>query len=155
MRTLSLLKGMPVYDNGTIIGHVSDLVISDGGSVKGLLMDMDSLFKKARLLPLCDVLSFGGDGLTAKTESLIPYSHDQVYTLRHQRDLTGKKIINDYGEEMGLLEDVYFTEQLGTIVAYEISNGFFSDLRDGKQLIHVRKPPTLGKDAIIISTLEK
>ncbi|WP_069203039.1 PRC-barrel domain-containing protein [Bacillus testis] len=154
MRTLSLLDGMPVYDNGTIIGHVSDLVISDGGSVLGLLMDMHSPFKKAKLLPLQDVAAFGKDGLAAKQESLLPFKRDQVYTLRHQRDLTGKKIINDHGEDLGFLEDVYFSEQLGTIVAYEISNGFFSDLRDGKQMISVHKPPSLGKDAIIISTLE-
>jgi uncharacterized protein YrrD len=59
-------------------------------------------------------------------------------------------MISKSGESLGLLQDVYFHEELGTIVGYEITDGFFSDITDGKQIIHSEKPPAIGKDAIIV-----
>lgn len=153
LRTLSLLKGLPVHnDKGNVLGTVSDLIISEEGSVKGLLMNKQSLFKKSCKIPLQDVVSFGSDGITIKANSKpTSLNHEKVYTLQHQRAIANKMIISDQGEEIGLLDDVYFTEQLGTIVAYEISNGFFSDITDGKKTVHTPKPPSLGRDAIVIS----
>ncbi|WP_042345715.1 PRC-barrel domain-containing protein [Bacillus massiliigorillae] len=155
MRTFSLLKGLPVYDEvGKVQGHVCDLVISNEGSVMGLLMNRKTLFKKTCLVSLRDVVSFASKGITVRQ---IPKSstmnHNKVYTLQHQRAIANKMIMNDYGEEMGLLDDVYFSEQVGTIVAYEISNGFFSDITDGKKTVHARKPPSLGGDTIEISPI--
>jgi uncharacterized protein YrrD len=40
---------------------------------------------------------------------------------------------------------------LGTIVAYEITEGLFTDLREGPQVISSSNPPKIGKDAVIIT----
>ena len=55
------------------------------------------------------------------------------------------------GERLGFLEDVYFLEEVGTIIGYEISDGFFSDMMEGKRVIKAEQPPAIGKDAIIIN----
>ena len=39
------------------------------------------------------------------------------------------------GERLGILEDVYFMEEVGTIVGYELSDGFFSDIMEGKRVV--------------------
>ena len=44
-------------------------------------------------------------------------------------------MISKEGERLGLLEDVYFLEEVGTIVGYELSDGFFSDIMEGKRVI--------------------
>ncbi|WML47425.1 PRC-barrel domain-containing protein [Neobacillus sp. PS3-34] len=54
------------------------------------------------------------------------------------------------GNSVGLLKDVYFLEELGTIVGYEYTDGFFSELSEGKRVINSVEPPAIGKDAIIV-----
>lgn len=155
LRTYTLLKELPVTDeHGKMIGSISDLVISQTGTIVGFLVSRKALFKKHRFLPLQDVVMYDSQGIvTSHKLEDSSFIDDTMYTLLHQRAISNKMICNDKGEELGLLEDVYFSEQLGTIVAYEISNGFFSDITDGKKTVHARKPPTLGEDTIEISPI--
>lgn len=46
---------------------------------------------------------------------------------------------------------VYFNEQLGKIVGYKVTDGFFSDITERTQLIESETPPAIGKDAIIVA----
>ena len=60
-------------------------------------------------------------------------------------------MITKEGERLGFLEDVYFMEEVGTIIGYELSDGFFSDIMEGKRVIRADQPPAIGKDAIIVN----
>lgn len=153
MRTFSLLKGLPIYEkrHGRKIGEVSDLNISASGMVKGLLLRKGALFKKTYQIPISDVSSFGWDGVMVEDESILkPINKLEEYTFESQQKLIGKAILSSEGEKLGLLEDVYFHEELGTIVGYECSDGFFSDITEGKRVVKTDEPPTIGKDAIIV-----
>jgi uncharacterized protein YrrD len=59
-------------------------------------------------------------------------------------------MLSKSGETLGMLKDVYFLEEMGTIVGYEITDGFFSEITEGNQMIQSEKPLTVGKDAIIV-----
>lgn len=153
MRTFSLLKGLPVYDmkKGKKIGEVSDLNISHNGLVRGLLIKKGGLFKKSQMLDIRNVASFGWDGVMIEDESKVFALQDTPdYTLDHQHSLQGKVVMTSEGEKLGILEDVYFMEELGTIVGYEISDGFFSDITEGKQVVKTSESPAIGEDAIIV-----
>lgn len=154
MRTFSLLKGLAVYElkTGNKIGDVYDLSISGDGKVKGLLLRKGALFKKTYLIEIGDVSSFGWDGVMIQDVSVltaIPKTNE--YTFESHNRLTGKMIMTREGERLGMLEDVYFTEEVGTIVGYELSDGFFSDVLEGKRVIKTDEPPAIGKDAIIVN----
>ncbi|MCM3765391.1 PRC-barrel domain-containing protein [Neobacillus niacini] len=153
MRTFSLLKGQPVFDTkkGTKIGEICDLCISKDGVVKGLLMKKGVFFKQTYFLDIQKVASFGWDGVMIEDEGqLEKLKESPEYTLIHQHSLDGMMMLTSSGESLGLLKDVYFQEELGTIVGYEITDGFFSDIAEGKQIIQSEKPLTIGKDAIIV-----
>jgi uncharacterized protein YrrD len=153
LRTFSLLKGQPVFECsiGAKIGEVTDLCITNEGVVKGLMVKKGAFFKQTYFLDIRDVASFGWDGVMIEDDdSLERLKTTPEYTLNHQHSLNGKMMISKSGESLGLLQDVYFHEELGTIVGYEITDGFFSDITDGKQIIHSEKPPAIGKDAIIV-----
>ncbi|WP_066311801.1 PRC-barrel domain-containing protein [Bacillus sp. FJAT-29814] len=153
MRTFSLLKGQPVFDTkkGTKIGEICDLCISKDGVVKGLLMKKGVFFKQTYFLDIQKVASFGWDGVMIEDEGqLEKLKEGPEYTLNHQHSLDGMMMLSSSGESLGLLKDVYFQEELGTIVGYEITDGFFSDIAEGKQIIQSEKPLTIGKDAIIV-----
>ena len=153
MRTFSLLKGQPVFEtnSGQKIGEISDLCISSNGKVNGLLVKKGVFFKQTFFLDIQKVASFGLDGVMIEDDGhLEKLKDDPEYTLTHQHSLDGKMMLTKSGESLGLLKDVYFQEELGTIVGYEITDGFFSELTEGKQVIQSGKPLAIGKDAIIV-----
>ncbi|MBV7505929.1 PRC-barrel domain-containing protein [Bacillus sp. sid0103] len=152
MRTFSLLKGQPVFDtkSGQKMGEVSDLCISSTGKVNGLLVKKGVFFKQSLFLDIQQVASFGADGVMIKDTSSLEKLKDPEYTFTHQHSIDGMMMLSKSGESLGLLKDVYFQEELGTIIGYEITDGFFSDLTEGKQVIQSGKPLAIGKDAIIV-----
>ncbi|OIK17022.1 photosystem reaction center subunit H [Bacillus sp. MUM 116] len=153
MRTFSILKNQPVFDmqSGMKIGEVSDLFITSDGVVKGILVKKDIFFKKTAFLDIQNIASFGTDGIMIENVDLLEkLKTPPEYTFSHQHPLNGQMIVSKSGDSIGLLKDVYFLEELGTIVGYEITDGFFSDITEGKQVIQSEKPPAIGKDAIIV-----
>lgn len=154
MRTLSRVKGLPVYElaSGQKLGEVCDVSISSNGSVVGLLVKKGAFIKKMCQVKVSRVASFGNDGVMVKDMSALePLETEPEYTFEHHESLAGKKLLTKEGEQLGLLEDVYFIEELGTIVGYELTDGFFSDLTNGKRVVNSIGPPAIGKDAIIVT----
>jgi uncharacterized protein YrrD len=152
LRTFSLLKGQPVFNtnSGQKIGEVSDLCISSNGKVNGLLVKKGVFFKQSYFLDIEKVACFGEDGVMIEDNGSLEKLKDPEYTLTHQHSLDGMMMLSKSGESLGLLKDVYFQEELGTIIGYEITDGFFSELTEGKQVIQSEKPLAIGKDAIIV-----
>jgi uncharacterized protein YrrD len=153
LRTYSLLKGMPIYNvrSGKKLGDVCDLSISENGKVTGLLIKKGVLLKQTYFLAIDKVTSFGWDGvMTEGSEQLEKLKSPPEYTISHQSPLYGKMMLSKSGDSLGLLKDVYFQEELGTIVGYEVTDGFFTDITEGKQVIETYLPPAIGKDAIIV-----
>lgn len=106
-------------------------------------------------LDIQKVASFGWDGVMVEdTEQLQKLNETPEYTFNHQHSIDGMLMLSKSGESLGLLKDVYFQEEVGTIVGYEITDGFFSDITEGKQVIQSRKPLAIGKDAIIVDVNE-
>jgi uncharacterized protein YrrD len=153
LRTFSLLKGQPVFEtkSGTKIGVISDLCITSNGIVTGLLVKKGVFFKQSAFLDIKKVASFGWDGVMIEDSNhLEKLKNNPEYTFAHQHSLDGAMMLSKSGETLGLLKDVYFQEEVGTIVGYEITDGFFSDITEGKQVIQSDMPPAIGKDAIIV-----
>lgn len=154
LRTFTLLKGLPVYDKetGNVIGHVSDLCFTSLGKVKALLMKGKGLLRRDRLIPINCVTAFGNDGILVQNlQNFKPVRHEQkTHFLQSHHGLFKKPVLSTEGEKLGLLEDVYFLEELGTIIGYELTDGFFADITEGKKVIKTHSPLTVGKDAIVV-----
>ncbi len=137
--------------NGAKIGEVCDVSISDG-AVKGLLLEKGAIFKKTFMIPIHSISSFGRDGIMIDNkQSIKPLKKPSDFSFTHHHRLSGRMMMTNEGERLGLLEDVYFLEEVGTIVGYELSDGFFSDVLEGRRVIKTDEPPAIGKDAIIIN----
>jgi len=154
LRTFSLLKGMPVYDkNGDLLGEVCDIVIQDNGKVSDLLLQCKGLLSKNQKIPIENISSFGEDGILLENKDILTkyIGMPSEYTMNHDKPLIKKNALSQNGVHLGLLDDVYFMEEMGTIVGYELTDGFFSDITQGKRVIRTPHPPKIGKDAIIVS----
>lgn len=155
LRTFTLLKGVSVYEkeSGSRVGEVNDLIISaTSDSVQFLLVKQGMLFKRTAQLDIQDVTSFGSDGVMIEDRTLLkPIKRGSDSSIVFCRSLSGNMLLSTEGEQLGLIEDVYFMEELGTIVGYQCSDGFFSDIKEGKRVIKTDEPLQYGKDAIIVN----
>jgi uncharacterized protein YrrD len=154
LRTFSLLKGLPIYqtDKGKVLGHVSDICLSEQGTIAGILMDGKGLFQRDRLIPVEYISSFGNDGIMIDSDvelRPIPKDHSKHFLYSHH-GLFRKPVITEEGEKLGLLEDVYFMEEMGTIIGYELTDGFFADITEGKKVVKTTKPLTIGEEVLVV-----
>lgn len=154
LRTFSLIKGLPVTEvqSATKLGEVSDLSVSGKGKVEGLLIKKGNLFKKTYFLKVEHIHSFGGNGVVINSRNALERMKTPPgFTFEHHEQLSGRMMFSSDGKELGLLQDVYFLEELGTIVGYELTDGFFSDITVGKRVVKTVDPPAIGKDAIVVN----
>lgn len=154
LRTFSLLKGLPVIEinSGTKIGEVADLSITGDGIVKSLLVKKGAILKKNYTVDIKDVSSFGWNGVMIENQDLLTaIKNPEEYTFESANRIAGKVMMTREGQKLGFLEDVYFQEEVGTIIGYELSDGFFSDMLEGKRVIKTDMPPAIGKDTIIVN----
>lgn len=147
---------MLIYDaaSGNKVGRVVDFCIVEPGQVKGLLIDGKGIFHRTKFLPFENIQSFGDDGVMvgAHEFSAITKEDGQVYFLRNH-GIKGKSFLTDEGNKLGLLDDVYFEEETGTIVGYEVTDGFFADIAEGKKVINQPSDLVIGKDTVVVSVL--
>ncbi|GMN98166.1 PRC-barrel domain-containing protein [Parageobacillus thermoglucosidasius] len=155
MRTFSHMKGLPVYEQktGKNVGKISDICFTNTGKVQGFIVESKGWFARHRYLPLHGVQAFGTDGVIVYDDALLRSSSLPAgYSLYSERGIAGKPVITADGQKLGLLEDVYFHGQLGIIGGYEITEGFFADLTEGKKRMDA-VPFTVGEEAIIVNTM--
>lgn len=66
-----------------------------------------------------------------------------------ENKLKGRPLLTAGGCEMGMVENVYFMEEVGTLIGYELSGGLISDLAEGRKVVKTTHPLTWGKDVLI------
>jgi uncharacterized protein YrrD len=96
------------------------------------------------------ILSFHDSGIVLNDiSSLQPVSNEKGAYFKYG-DLAGKTVLTSAGNKLGLLDDVYIQESVGTIIGYEVTDGFFTDITEGKKVISTNKALRVGKDAIVV-----
>ncbi|GAE32198.1 hypothetical protein JCM9152_3720 [Halalkalibacter hemicellulosilyticusJCM 9152] len=154
MRTFSTIEGFPVIDQATgqECGHVNDLVYKEG-RITGLLVDPKGWLTRQRFLSISDVKSFGNDAIMiTSTKKLQLFERKHDYLLKHGKNrLQGMTLLSHEGEKLGLMEDVYFQEEVGTIVGYEVTEGLIADLMEGRKVVKSEEPLTIAKGRAIMT----
>lgn len=145
---------MTVHDkSGHLLGEICDICIQRNGKVSHLIMQKRGLLRKKWKLPIQVIRSFVDTRIVLEKESQLEKyeENDQEFTMYHCKPLAKIYAHSQHGEQLGLLDDVYFLEKVGTIIGYELTDGFFSDITQGKRVIRTPHPPKIGKDAMIVS----
>ncbi len=160
LRTFSSIKGLPVFDtsSGKELGKVLDLCFDNKGTVNGLIMDSKGLLKKNKHIPLSQISSFGLDGIMLANELEEERMTQKLMGMHFletgQDRIIGKPLVTTEGDKLGLVEDVYFKEELGTIIGYEVTDGFFADMSEGRKVFKSSNPLTIGENVVIVDLHE-
>ncbi|MGX4766800.1 PRC-barrel domain-containing protein [Bacillus mojavensis] len=153
MRTCHEVVGFPVYSEQTSVylGTISDICFSLEGNCLGFILEQKRLFHNHHvLLRACDIICILHDRILAavNAEQLLPLPKS-CFTYEQMKM---KLVKSQEGDILGMLEDVYFCLDRGIIVAYELSDGFFSDLAGCKR--HIQRADSLvevRKDEIVLN----
>ncbi|UUZ89394.1 PRC-barrel domain-containing protein [Paenibacillus sp. P25] len=81
----------------------------------------------------------------------------RVLCLRRQSALSGDHqvkglpVITVNGQQLGVIEDVYLETNWGKqVIGYELTEGFISDLKEGRKWSPMPESVTVGEDAVIV-----
>lgn len=148
--------GLPVIETqrGKRIGSVTDLLFDEGKSLVGVLLTPKGIMRRAHFIPLEKILSVGEDALTVRDENSISELDTEkglYFVLNGESHLKGKPVITVNGHSLGQVEDVYFQEEVGTIIGMELSDGFLSDVMEGRKYLPWSDKMKMGMDAILVS----
>lgn len=156
LRTFSTVEGLPVIalSSGVECGQVLDLLY-EGGCVTGFLINPKGWFAKHLFLPVSAVSSFGQDGVMIEGSHVLkPFSKTEKKAIplkSGRRRLHGMPLLTKEGEKLGLVEDVYFLEEMGTIVGYEVTDGLVADLLEGRKVVKSQGRLAIGGGRAILT----
>lgn len=156
MRKAQDIIGLPVIEieTGKQIGTAKDFLIDTDWNLQGVLLETKSWFSAPRYVKWDHIIAFGTDAITIPDGQCIQSLEADIelnYLEHGTSKLKGLPIITVNGNQLGLMEDVYFGEQWGKkIVGYELSEGFLSDLKDGRKWLPAPDGIMIGEDVIIV-----
>lgn len=148
--------GLPIIclQNGKRAGKVFDLLIDQDWQLAGVILGPKGWFSPRRTVARNDIVSCGEDAITIENRSFIHTLNDessQTTMLEGKHKIKGLPIMTVNGIQLGILEDVYFSKQMGNkIKGFEISEGFISDLTEGRKWLALPDSVKRGEEAIIV-----
>lgn len=138
---------------GKKIGTVCDLLFDNSQRLRGVLLESNGWFKKRKYIPADCITSIGKDAVIVDNpESVLPLDHlaeQWTGVFSGQKRLKGRSILLSNGYELGMIQNVYFLEEMGTLIGYEISDGLLGDLRQGRKMVKSDQPLIWGDDVLI------
>jgi len=156
LRKAKDIIGLPVIEiaSGKQLGHVKDIAMDADWRIAAVVVDTKHWFSGPKVVVCEKIVAFGDDAVTVTDEDCVEEMSDDSpwrYLDGDSGKVKGKPIVTVNGNQLGVVEDVYFEEKLGNkIVGYELTDGFISDLTDGRKWLPVPDRLTWGEDALIV-----
>lgn len=151
----SQVIGLPVLTEADAepLGTVADLLVSaHDGRVIGLLLTGGGALSGHRIYPYEEVRAIGnGAVLVGSPSALLTTRRSGAVRqmLNRHTDLVGKRLIDENGDDLGIIGDLEFDPETGAIAGYQVSGGFVHDVLEGKGFIPVSAGLTPGKGAVL------
>lgn len=147
MRRAREIIGLPVLNlkSGDSIGWVQDVVFdSEGQRVSGMLLENGHIFHSEKGLPRSAIAAVGKDALTVKDNVV-----QEIPGIKWSEKV-GNQVFTQGGEAKGTIQDVFLDDSADCIVGFEVSDGLFSDLIQGRGAILQENVMVDGKDVLIV-----
>jgi uncharacterized protein YrrD len=140
-------KAIVHQTTGEHLATVRDLLFDNSGHhTAALLVDSGGWFRDARVIAwdristISDVIMVQGDNVIVRASEAPELAEQMKGDVR----LTGLPVMSDGGERIGTVGDL-FIDDAGTVVGYEVKQGFLS----GNRFLFADRVQTVGRDALI------
>lgn len=155
MRKSQEVIGLSVFHlkTGKKMGIVGDVLFDTSQRFCGILLEDGGWLRRRRMIPKENIESIGKDAVVIKRkEDILPFDESTKHwtgVCSGQAKLKGRSVLLDSGYELGVIENVYFMEEMGTLVGYELSDGWMNDLIEGRKVLRTSEPLIWGEDVLI------
>ncbi|MBT2282141.1 PRC-barrel domain-containing protein [Paenibacillus polymyxa] len=159
---LQEMIGLAVFDveDGKQIGKIQDFIVNDDWEIEGIELENKGLFTNhVKIVEWQDIVAYGEDAVMIRNQQAVRKTgaDDIKYTyLLGRSKLKEMSVLTEEGLLLGRVSDVYFDQELGnTIIGIEITDGFVSDLIEGRKWLPCTSDMSIGESAIMVPSLSE
>ncbi|WP_410772553.1 PRC-barrel domain-containing protein [Fontibacillus sp. BL9] len=154
---LQEMVGLAVFDvqDGKQIGKVLDFLLDENWSITGIQLEGKAMFSSTIKVVLWeDIVAYGEDAVMIRNQQAIrkqEAENIQFTFLSGNGKLKELPVLTEDGILIGNVTDVYFDHEMGnTITGIEVSDGFISDLMEGRKVLPFTPEMSKGENAIMV-----
>lgn len=149
-------KGVPVVclkDEGRL-GFVGEALYDGENNVKGFILEGENGFSGKfvkKFIALEDILKLNSAVCVVYSKASVK-RFSKKYALKLKCDLDdimGRNVMSDHGVNLGVVHDMVFDMETGSLEGFELSKGFMNDMIEGRKVIFMRDGVEFGKEYII------
>lgn len=159
---LQEMIGLAVFDveDGKQVGKIQDFIVNDDWKIEGIELENKGLFTShVKIVQWQDIVAYGEDAVMIRNQQAVRKTgaDDIKHTyLLGQSKLREMSVLTEEGLLLGRVSDVYFDQELGnTIIGIEITDGFVSDLIEGRKWLPCTSDMSIGESAIMVPPLSE
>ncbi|KQY82552.1 MULTISPECIES: PRC-barrel domain-containing protein [Paenibacillus] len=159
---LQEMIGLAVFDveDGKQVGKIQDFIVSDDWKIEGIELENKGLFTShVKIVQWQDIVAYGEDAVMIRNQQAVRKTgaDDIKHTyLLGQSKLKERNVLTEEGLLLGRISDVYFDQELGnTIIGIEITDGFVSDLIEGRKWLPCTSDMSIGENAVMVPPLSE
>ncbi|GAA0138061.1 hypothetical protein YSY43_49020 [Paenibacillus sp. YSY-4.3] len=149
--------GLAVFEveAGKQVGKVLDIMLNEDWTISGITLEGRAMFSGSSKVVLWeDIVAYGEDAVMIRNQQAVRKcgaENIQLTFISGNGKLKDLPVLTEDGTMIGYVADVYFEQNLGnTITGIEISDGFISDLMEGRKTLPFMPGITKGENAIMV-----
>jgi len=159
---LQEMIGISVYDveEGKEIGKVCDFILDAHWTIVSFELERKALFSKmVNTIDWSDIVAYGEDAVMIRNQQAVRKTKADNIHLTYslgKKKLKDLPVITEDGLTLGRISDVYINQEVGnTIVGLEISDGFVTDIIEGRKWLPCTSDMVVGEDAVIVPPMSE
>ena len=147
-------RGVPVITlkDAHKLGYLGEPIYNKEEEIQGFFVDGAKGLGR-RYVELDDILRMGKDHCVIYSEASLHKTNKIKHLLKGRNPLEstlGRDVYDGSGKNIGVVRDLAFSMETGTIEGIELSRGFMEDLRTGRRLLPLDEHVEIGEHQITV-----
>jgi uncharacterized protein YrrD len=142
------VTGIPVIDaaSGRELGKVREWLLDEHGrTVLAFVAEGEGgWLARKKFFPFNQVVGLGD-------EVVVVESQGEAQKPVDARSILGKRVRSAAGHELGVVEDVLFDEETGSIRGFRLASGLIDDLLSGRRVMDIKARISMDEAVLVIS----
>lgn len=155
LRKYTEVLGLPVISakDGMKLGTIKDVAFcKDNKGVVAIILEKGSYSVKGNVILLQDILSLGNDALIIDNPDCLVNlkKFKKICEMQDRIQLRGFKIYTHAGDNIGVVQDIFFDYKTGKVEGVQVSDGWMQDIMQGRSILPFFGRVEIGNNNILV-----